>query len=163
MKKGIGFFLLVLLSALLLGCGQQAPVAAERIGELLSGLSDLPSGRLYDSTLLPHEEGNPLDADLIADLYSRADGYLEYTGRVEEAALYLSSGMDGEHLELAVFVCYGSADADAVAEMCLRRAHLVSSYTDLEPEDALVLRSGRTVYFCLGGPPMLRARLARVA
>ncbi len=162
MKNGKRLLLLILLAVLLVGCGTRTPTASERMDELLAGLCDLPAGRLYRSGLSPYEEGDALSDALIAALYSRADGTLEYTGRVEEAAVYLSSGMGEDYLELAVFVCYGSADTEAVAAMCLRRARFVSERVGLAAEEALILRSGRTVLFCLGGPPALRARLARM-
>ena len=163
MKNGKRLLLLILLAALLVGCGGEEPRALERMEMLIGNGGELPAGTLYRSDLAPYDEGAPLTDALVSALYARADGHLEYTGRVEEAAVYLSSGIGGDHFELAVFVCYGSADADAIAEMCLRRARLVASHTELSAEDALILCSGRTVFFCLGGSPSLRARITRMA
>ncbi len=163
MKIGMRCLLLLLLAALLLGCADASPVASERLGALLAESQQISAGTLYDSALLPYEEGNRLSEELVVSLYSRADGYLEYTGRVESAAVYLSSGMEADYLEVAVFVCYGSADTDAVAEMCLRRARLVSAHIGLSQGDALILRSGRTVYLCIGGSSALRSRISRMA
>lgn len=160
MRIGKHILLLLLLASVLTGCGGEEPGAAERLGAILGDPDSLPAGTFYSSAVAPYEEGNALTEELIAALYERADGVLEYTGRVEEAAVYLSSGIEGDYLEVAVFTCYGSADTEAVAAMCLRRAHLVARGGDLAPEDAFILRSGRTLYFCLGSDAALCARIA---
>lgn len=159
MKKA--FLLLLLLPALLLfGCGGEEEPVADQLTAVLGSAASLPAGVLYASAATPYEEGHALTEELVAALYARADGQLEYAGRVEEAAVYLSSGSEGDYLEVALFSCYGSADTDAVAEMCLRRARLVAAHTELRAEDAVILLSGRRVLLCLGTDAALTARIA---
>lgn len=146
------FCLFLVLSLSLASCGWQDPVAAERLSELLGAIPCLPAGTCYDSATRDFMEGAPLTDELIEALYAREDGACEYAAHVREAAVYLSSVRE-PYLELAVFVCYGSADTAAVFEMCHRRARLVASLGVAATADAMVSVSGRVVTFCLTSDP----------
>ena len=149
MKK-ITRYLAAALSACLLlwsltACGE-AVAARDRLGTLLSLIGEVPAGGIYAT--LPQEGDTPLGEPLIEALYMRADGYLEYTDRIAEAAVYLGSSQE-PFFEAAVFVCYGSADTRAVLEMCMRRARLVASVHTVKEGDVVVAASGRTVVYVI--------------
>lgn len=126
----------------LLSCEKEDIAARDRLSSLLGLFSDVPAGDIYATA--PCEGDGRLDERLIDALYIRADGYLEYEGRVAEAAVYLGSAQD-PFFEAAVFVCYGNADTRAILEMCMRRVRLVSSAHVVGEGDAVVAASGRTV------------------
>ena len=151
-RKVLCMLLLVGLAAGLVSCRGTDFTAAERLSDLLARLPSVPAGVMYDSGVTVFDAAAPLSAELVAALYARADGFCEYAACVREAAVYL--GAVGEpYLEMAVFLCYGSADTVAVAEMCLRRARLVASLGLVREEDACVTTVGRTVYFYLSSTP----------
>ena len=137
---------LLVLLAMTVSCGNESLSARERLSSLLALFGNAPAGACYAT--LPSDGDSTLDERLIAALYVRADGYLEYEGRVSECALYLGSAGD-PFFEAAVFVCYGNADTRAVVEMCLRRARLVSSVHAIAEGDIVLTVSGRTVCYMI--------------
>jgi hypothetical protein len=91
-----------------------------------------------------------LSDEVIYSLYSDADGGCDYD-LVQESAVFLSSSFD-TYAELAVFICYGNTDTDAVAQMCARRidaACRLRDYTDASAaENAKILTIGNAVIMC---------------
>lgn len=150
MKKHARALALLLTIALLLpitvSCGTEDIPARERLSDLLCLFEDTPAGGVYAT--LPLEGDQALEGRLIGALYTRADGHLEYDGRVAEAAVYLGSAQD-PFFEAAVFVCYGNSDVRAISEMCMRRARLVASAHVVEEEDTVLAVSGRTVVYII--------------
>lgn len=135
-------FLLVSLSA----CGRREIAARDRLFQLLALFGDVPAGVAYFSP--PQAGDGVLSERLTEALYKRSDGYLEYGGRVAEAAVYLGSAEE-PFFEAGVFVCYGSADTRAILEMCMRRARLVASVRAVEEGDIALAVSGRTVVYVI--------------
>ena len=133
---------LLLTVAMLPSCGRESVTARESLSSLLRLFGNVPAGGIYATA--PLEGDNTLDEGLIASLYRRADGYLEYDGRVCEAAVYLGSVQD-PFFDAAVFVCYGNADTRAILEMCMRRVRLAATAHTIDSEDAVLAVSGRTV------------------
>ncbi len=151
MKKAVLLLLVLLLSLALSGCDStEGRSAAELLSDLLSEGEPPPAGAVYLSSLPLYGEGNPLTEELVAALYARADGACEYRDRVAEAAVYLSSRTD-RPFEAAVFLCHGSADTEAVAAMCLRRARLLSQNGLADSSGARIECRGRAVYFLIRG------------
>lgn len=154
MKRWICFLLALLLPLCLLSCRSASKEsAADRLDGWLSEIGTPPAGAVYLSSLpLDGENGaaRPLSEELVTALYARADGTCEYSDRVEEAAVYLSSRPDLP-FEAAVLLCYGSADTEAVAAMCLRRVRLLSQNGLADPESARIECRGRAVYFLICG------------
>ena len=146
MKKSIRWLCVLLTVCLVLvACGAEVP-ARERLEALLGPLGNVPSGGIYATAPL---EGEDLLSDrLIRALYMRSDGYLEYEGRVSEAAVYLGSAAD-PFFEVGVLFCYGSADTRAIVEMCMRRARLVASVHAVREGDIAIAASGRTVVYII--------------
>ena len=142
MRPIAAFLLACLLFLGATSCSGADIAARDRLFTLLSLYGDVPAGATYATQ--PKEGESTLDARLIAALYTRSDGYLEYDGRVADAAVYLSSTAD-PFFEVAVFVCYGNADTRAIAEMCLRRVRLIAASHAVRTEDAVIGVSGRTV------------------
>ena len=137
------FLLLCIALASVLSSCKNADVAArDRLATLLSLYGDAPAGAVYAT--VPREGDESLNGRLVTALYTRADGYLEYDGRVADAAVYLGSAAD-PFFEAAVFVCYGNADTRAVCEMCMRRARMIAAAHAIGEGDAVVAVSGRTV------------------
>lgn len=151
-KRAVCLLLLVALWPMASACGGEEVVATERLFEMTALFPSIPAGVVYDSAATVYDPAEALDSELVAVLYARDDGYCEYESAVSHGAVYLG-GTRGAYLELAVFVCYGSADTAAVFEMCLRRARLVASFGLLEESDAMLASSGRVVYFCLSSDP----------
>ena len=91
-----------------------------------------------------------LSDEVIYSLYSDADGDCDYD-LVQESAVFLSSSFD-TYAELAVFICYGNTDTEAVAQMCARRidaACRLRDYTDVSAaENAKILIIGNAVIMC---------------
>ena len=154
MKRNRLLFFFLLPALLLFGCAPagQEKNPKEKIESFLSLLPSHPAGRLYESGLSEDEEGHPLTRELLRALFAREDGSLPTDGRVESMAVYLASGQD-ERFEAILFICYGSADTDAVRECCLRRAQLAASCGELRAEDARIYISGRYVFYCLSAMP----------
>ena len=139
----IAFFLILCLAtALICSCGGEKVGARDRLGSLIRLFGDVPAGGVYATA--PINGDGALDDRLVGALYARADGYLEYTGRVAEAAVYLGSA-GNPFFEAAVFACYGNADTRAIFEMCMRRVRLVASAHAIDEEDVVLAASGRTV------------------
>lgn len=161
MRRWVALLLSVLFSAAgLASCRGEATSPGVMLREVLAAVEGVtPAGAVYSSS--PGEGERLLDESLILALYSRDDGLCEYTGRVEEAAVFLSSGEGRPYLEVAVLLAYGNADTRPLAEMCLRRARLVSSLGFLEARDAILVTSGRTVLLCLASDPEVRARIEK--
>ena len=130
----------------LFSCGGKPEGARDLLGSLLSLVEDLPAGGCYATT--PRAKDQVLDARLTESLYRRSDGYLEYEGRVAEAAVYLGSAPD-PFFEAAVFVCYGNADTRAVVEMCMRRARLIEAHHAAFLGDIALSVSGRVVAYVI--------------
>ena len=149
--------LLLLLSCLLplTACTAAEVTAASRLFDLLSLYGDVPAGETFATA----GEGAPLDPDLLFALYARDDAYLEYEGRVAEAAVYLGCRSD-EVFEAAVFLCHGSADVRAIAEMCHRRARLVQA-SHVGVGEAVVAVNGRTVVMLLTKSPEAARRAVK--
>ena len=161
MRRWLALFLSVLLPvAALTACRGETPPPTEMLREVLAAVGEAtPAGAIFSSE--PTEEERLLDETLLLSLYSRDDGLCEYEGRVEEAAVFLSSGDGLPYLEVAVFLCYGSADTRPLTEMCLRRARLVSSLGLLEAREAIVITSGRRVLLCLASDREVRTRIEK--
>ena len=161
MRRLVALFLAVLFPVTVLAsCRGRETAPKELLVEVLSAVGEAtPAGTVFSSAGSPYEEGRPLDESLVLSLYSRDDGFCEYRGRVEEAAVFLSSGDGLPYLEVGVFLSYGSADTRPIVEMCLRRARLVSSLGLLDAREAIVVTLGRTVLLCLSSDPAVRARV----
>ena len=144
MRRCFLVFLLLASFLPLPSCCRETPRAAVLLSEYLGERGAYPAGVTYSTD---PSEGEVLSEELIASLYARADGFCEYGACVEEAAVYLSSRLD-TRFEMAVFLCYGSADTKAVSEMCLRRAALLGRFGEVEVE---VECRGRAVYYRLTG------------
>ena len=144
MKRLLSLVLAIALVTSLAGCTAKEVSAADRLAGLLDSLGRIPAGTVYFSGADPYGEEHVLDGELAELLWAREDGYCEYAACVEEAAVYLG-GLDGCYLEATVFICYGSADTEAVAAMCLRRLHLLRSGIRLESGTAGVVTEGRCV------------------
>ena len=142
MRPLLPLFLACLLLLSLVSCGGADMPARDRLGTLLALYGDVPAGAVYAT--IPREGDKTLDDRLASSLYTRSDGYLEYDGRVDDAAVYLGSAAD-PFFEAAVFVCYGNADTRAIAEMCLRRVRLIAAAHAVKEDDAVIAVSGRTV------------------
>lgn len=162
MRRWLALFLSVLLSAsVLASCRGEQPPPDELISEVLATVGEVrPAGEVFYSSPPQGGEGRVLDETLLLSLYGREDGYCEYEGGVEEAAVFLSSGGGEPYLEVGVFLCYGNSDTRSVFEMCLRRARLVDSLGFAEREEAVVVTSGRLVLFCLSSDGEVRGRIA---
>ncbi|MBQ2718471.1 MAG: hypothetical protein IJF73_00200 [Clostridia bacterium] len=151
MKKALSFLLAVLFLASLSSCGKRPGGSATALlGEFLAEGAPPPAGAVYASVSVPGGEHRPLSEALVAALYARADGTCEYAAAVEEAAVYLSHRADAP-FEAAVFLCYGSADTEAVAAMCLRRVRLLMQSGRADAAGALIECRGRAVYFLIRG------------
>lgn len=160
MKKILLPPLLVLLTlSLLVSCHTGSASPEEVLGELLSVADPHPAGVTYTSDADPYGMAPRLDGDLVCALYARSDGYCEYGECVESAAVYLGTVAD-RYFEVAVLACYGSADTEAVAAMCLRRAQLVGRGLGLPSGSTVIVTAGRLVILCISQDPTLAARLA---
>ena len=151
-------FFLLLAASLLFGCGKEAPTADDAMSQLLAAVGSLPAGTLFRSSATPYGADACLDGELVASLFARDDGYCEYDSGVESAAVYLGAH-DGSYCEVGVFVCYGSADTEAVATMCLRRARLVCRGLYLPAEQVCIGTRGRVVILCIASDTELASRL----
>ena len=140
MKKRAVSALFLALLLLLSSCGREVTPPAVLLAEFLGEGEPPPAGTVYSTD---GEGGTTLSDSLIASLYARADGFCEYGSCVESAAVYLSERMD-RRFEAGVFLCYGSADTKAVAEMCHRRAAFLSRFCEVVTE---VECRGRAVYY----------------
>lgn len=158
MRRWIGILLIAVLLLALPSCGEEKGARATLDG-ILPELGPLPAGRLYDSEAAEWED-TYLDRALVTALFARADGTSEWEGRVEAGALYLASHAE-PYLEVAVLLCYGSADCRAVIEMCLRRAALVTARLSLPDEAVTVVSRGRTVVLLLAEDEEVRDRFSR--
>lgn len=120
MKRLFVIILSFLCAASLLSCKSRTRSAEQVLEEISLSLS-LPAGELYFSGA---EETSPsyLSPELAKTLYGKdSERYLALT---EEYAIYLSGF--AKPYEIAVFKCYSASDTDALAEMCLSRAELLS-------------------------------------
>ena len=161
MRRWAALLLSVLFPVMsLVACRGEPCPPWEMLSEVLATVGEAtPAGEVFYSSPSCGGEGRALDETLLLSLYGREDGYCEYEGRVECAAVFLSSGDGAPYLEIAVFLCYGSADTRPILEMCLRRARLVSSLGFVEREEAVVVTSGRLVLFCLASDGEVRERV----
>ena len=163
MKSLVSLLLLMAFSAsLLAGCRPDTVTADDVMADLLSKAGAIPAGTLFSSSASPYGSAPHLDDSLVASLFSREDGYCEYAACVESCAVYLGA-LGENYCEVGVFVCYGSADTEAVAAMCLRRARLVRRGLSLPSEQIRVSVHGRTVILAMAADAACAARLSSAA
>ncbi len=157
LKRLFAVVIILLLGLSACAPSSPSPTPWTELSPLLSSLDGVPAGTLYATAAPAYEKLSPLTPALIEALYVREDGYLATEGRLEAAAIYLSSRRP--YLEVAVLDCYGSADTGALADMCRRRVALLQKGLSLAEDSYYLSVCGRRVVFAVGEDAALCQRI----
>ena len=123
--------LAVLLSLLSACLGREAPSASLVLSEMLAFEKDCPAGTVYLASAGEGETGY-FSESFCAALYGDGEVPAEWASVVDFAIFQSASPSPAE---LAVFRAIGRAEAEEVAEMCVRRLSVLRRFyrgTDLE-------------------------------